>query len=353
MLERPFHLITVFWGERFRRYFLDYLVASLLAPGNLPMLNSQGLCKFLIATYPEDWQAMQDDPRFLALWHYIEPTFLQIPPCPIGVHGCTHMGVGHKIACEIAHKEQAFAAILAPDSIISDGAIAALMRHAENGKKLVWAPACLRLAEEPFLRELTAMAVIGHRGLVIVASGAQLAEASIRSLHSAARPFEWDAPYVPTNRGQPCVFWRVSGNDGFLIYCLSWAPLLIDYAAVPIHDTSCLETWTSDGDYCFKNLGEIDALHIVRDSDELVYAGFTPEREQPVDLAGCFRDIPRNDIDAMKTEGIAQNFNSGLFDPLKQRAFLEPVLWHGHELDDRWPALASRARAIIEMALAT
>lgn len=352
---RPFHFITVFWGARFTDYFAEFALPSLLAPGNLPSLKTSS--KLLIACYPQDAATLKTTTIYRKALQYVEIVFLNLPKCPPNKNGCQHMGVGHKMACQIAYDERGYGCILAPDTIISDGAIAALQRHAEDGKKLVLAPACLRLAEEPFFRELMAMGALSQRsrkssGEPIIATGAQLAEASIRSLHSASRINEWDAPYLPVSRGAPCVFFRASGNEGFLIHCLSWAPLLIDYAAFAEHDTSCLENWTIDGDYVFKNLGDPSAAHVVTDSDELVYAGFTPRDEQPIDLTYYFRDMPQSDMEAMKLKALRDNYECGIFDPLKKRLFHEPVLWHGHELDERWSMLASRARGLVDRALA-
>lgn len=356
MTPRPFHFITVFWGSRFTDYFAEFALPSLLAPGNLPSLKSRA--KLLIACYSEDADAIRCTTIYQKMLRYADVVFFDLPPCPSNRNGCQHMGAGHKLACQYAYEERAYGCILAPDTIISDGAIAALQFHAERGKTLVLAPACLRLAEESFFRELTAMGALSYRsrkssGEPIIASSAQLAEAAVRSLHSASRINEWDAPFAPNGRGAPCVFFRASGNDGFLIHCLSWAPLLIDYAAFAKHDTTCLENWTIDGDYVFKNLGDLDSVHVVRDSDELVYAGFTPKDEQAIPLHQYFRDMPQNDLETMKASAMRENFNCGLFDPLKQRLFREPVLWHGHELDERWPALAQRARKIVDGALAT
>ena len=59
-LDRPFYFIVVLWGERFRKYFLDFCLASALSPGNIPALLASRRSKFLIATRPEDWAAMRE-----------------------------------------------------------------------------------------------------------------------------------------------------------------------------------------------------------------------------------------------------------------------------------------------------
>ncbi len=58
MLDRPFYFILVLWGERFRNYFLDLCLPTLLSPRNLPALATRPRSKFLICTRPHDWAAM-------------------------------------------------------------------------------------------------------------------------------------------------------------------------------------------------------------------------------------------------------------------------------------------------------
>src|SRR5262249_29649524 len=150
-----FHFIAVVWGEAFSRCFLEYCVASLLSPGNLPALKTRQRSKFLIATLPTDWAFMNATPIFRELTRYVDRAFIEIPPCAERKSSCEHMGVGHKIACEMAYREKAYATIFAPDCIISDGTIRQLQHHAAQGVELVWVPA-LRFAEEAFLGYLRA-----------------------------------------------------------------------------------------------------------------------------------------------------------------------------------------------------
>src|SRR5262245_59085189 len=97
VLDRVFHFIVVLWGERFRTYFFEYCVPSLLSAKNIPSLRTSRRNKFLIATRPEDWDAMLRTPIFGVLSRYIDPVYIEIPPCPAGRSGCEHMNTGHKI----------------------------------------------------------------------------------------------------------------------------------------------------------------------------------------------------------------------------------------------------------------
>src|SRR5215217_117467 len=100
MLERSFYFIVVLWGARFCNYFLDFCLPTLLAAGNLPSLQTKQRSKFLVCTRPEDWAALQKAPVFRLLSQYVEPVYVEIPPCPPGIPGGVHMGIGHRRGCE-------------------------------------------------------------------------------------------------------------------------------------------------------------------------------------------------------------------------------------------------------------
>ena len=131
MLDRPFYFILVLWGERFRNYFLDLCLPTLLSPRNLPSLATRPRSKFLFCTPPDDWAAISASPIFQLLARHVEPVYIEIPPCPPGVSGCVHMGIGHRRGCELAYEAKAYPFVLTPDSIFSDGTIARLQELAD------------------------------------------------------------------------------------------------------------------------------------------------------------------------------------------------------------------------------
>src|SRR5580698_6044031 len=338
-LQRPFYFIIVLWGERFRDYFLRYCIPSLLSPGNLPSLSTGSPSKFLIVTRPDDWAAMQQAPIFSALSRHIEPVYIELEPCPPGRSGYQHMGVGHRIACDIAHRDKAYATILTPDSMLSDGSVARLQELARSGTQLVLT-AALRFGEEPFLghlRELGALPQMSssNSDLPAVISGRQMAYAAVNGFHSETLAYEWDAPGIKIIC--PAAWWRVPKEDGIVLHSLSWAALLLDYSAIPEHDTSTFDQWTLDGDYLHNNAKVLTKMHVVQDSDELFLASWGPLAEGatrkarfPFDryLAGYF---------------FRQNFLSGFYDPLKRKLFFLPVRWHANPLNEKWDAVERNA----------
>ena len=334
--ERPFYFIVVLWGERFRNYFLDYCLASALSPGNIPALRPSRPSKFLIATRPEDWEAMRRSELFQLMERYVESVYIEIPPCPPGMSGCQHMGTGHRIACDMAHRDKAYAMVLTPDCMLSDGSVARLQELADRGTHLVLT-AALRFGEEPFLGHFEKLGVIGgkSRGTPLAITGRQMVYAAVNGFHSETLAYEWDAPGLMVI--SPAAWWRVPGEDGIVLHSLSWAPLLLDYSAIESHDTSTFDQWTLDGDYLFNNSKEMTRIHVVQDSDEVFLASWGPMAERPVSkgrfpfdyrLAGHF---------------FRQSFYSGFFDPLKRELFFLPVRWHSQPLNEQWAEVEARA----------
>ncbi len=345
---RPFHFIVVFWGDAFRDYLVDYCLPSLLSPGNIPSLT-RGRHRFIFCTTAADWGALVRTPIFALLERHIEPLFVEIPPAPPGQSGCEHMGVGHKRAAEIVHREQGYGVFVTPDLMLSDGSVAALERRARAGSKVVLC-AAIRFGEEPLFEHFRAAGVIpnGDRplGRALTVTGRQMVAAMMGSFHSETARYGWESPAF-TDFPAAC-WWRVPDEDGIVIHSLSWVPLLVDYGVVDEHDTSAFDTWTLDADYIYRNFGERDGVHIVTDSDEIMLVSWTPLADRPQSLAP--NPLKRLPVlgDWVKGAILRGAMTSGVFDPLKQRIFFKPVRWHARGLTPAWERTEGRAARILD-----
>ena len=350
--EKPFYFAVVFWGETFRNYLVDYCLPSLLAPGNIPVLSG-GKDKFIFCTTSQDWEAMVNTRIFSTLRQYIEPYLVEIPPAPPGKHGCEHMGIGHKLAAQMAHRDGAYGVFLTPDLMVSDGTVAALRRHALVGVRVVLV-AALRFGEEPLFQHLTAMGILkkgerpserAERGTPLAITGRQMAAACLHSFHSETQCYEWDAPYF-TNFPSAC-WWPVDKEDGIVLHSLSWMPFLCDYTAIKRHDTTTLDTWTLDGDYIYRNFGDDPDIYVVTDSDEMMLLSWAPLADRPQSLRpNPIKMLPG--IGQLLKGGILRaSLLSGIFDPLKQRIFFRPVRWHARALTPAWGETEARTARVL------
>jgi hypothetical protein len=348
-LERGFHFIIVLWGARFCDYFLDYCLPSMLSPGNIPALRTRNPSKFLIATRPDDWERMRATAIFRKLERYVTPVFIEIPPCPPGRSGCEHMGIGHKMALQRAFEEKAYAMVVTPDSMLSDGSVARLQDLARGGTKLALAVA-LRFGEETFFAGLRGVGLIGDKrpqdtGDALTITGPQMAAAAVNGLHRETLGYEWDAPIftlIPAAN-----WWRVPGEEGIVIHSLSWAPLLIDFAAIQSHDTTTLDHWTLDGDYIHRNVDWREATHIVQDSDEMFLASWAPMDDGPPTtkptalLKFAFLRDPIHGAQLRRV------YHSYISDPMKRDIFFKPVRWHARPINENWLAVERKSLAIL------
>src|SRR3990167_4911827 len=151
---RPFYFFVVVWGKSFCDYLTHYCIPSLLAPGNIPSLsNNDRLNKFLLCTTIEDWVQLKSHPCIIELQNYLVLEFIEIPPHPLGVSSCQHMGVGHKLATERCFQDRAYGIAITPDLLISDNSIKKIEQYALEGKQIIYC-AVVRLIEEKLFQAL-------------------------------------------------------------------------------------------------------------------------------------------------------------------------------------------------------
>jgi hypothetical protein len=198
----------------------------------------------------------------------------------------------------------------------------------------------LRFGEEPFLAHLREQGLLAdenraNTGTPLVIPGRQMVYAAVNGFHSETLAYEWDAPGVLVI--SPAAWWRVPGEDGIVLHSLSWAPLLLDYAAVDDHDISTFDQWTLDGDYLFNNAGAMKKIHVVQDSDEVFLASWAPLADRPIKkYRAPFENLIAGNF-------FRRSFYSNFFDPLKRKLFFQSVRWHSKALNEQWDIVEQRA----------
>jgi hypothetical protein len=345
---RPFYFHVVFWGEKFRNYFLDLFLPSLLSPDNIPALTGGRTNRLLVATTQEDWEKIQQTEIFRLLETYIEPVHLGIPN-PDG-QGSTMwlMSQGQKAATEMAFRDRAYGIALLPDLVLSDGSVAELQRLARLGKTLVLVPA-LRFAMEPIVAAFKAYGWM-LPGKPMELPARELMSVSLRNLHSEFLRYDWDAPYYAVF--PIASYWKVTNGSGIVVHSFSWAPILIDYSSLTVHRTETFNKSTLDDDYVQKNFPNVSTneayVHVITDSDEFSLVSMTPEAEYtfyPLKERWevkhwFFREWSKGNL-------LDEAFQNNAFDQLKRQLFLIPLKLHGGELSQDWDATVSRSEAII------
>lgn len=336
---RPFFFITVVWGEEFRNIFLNVCLPSLLSGNNIPVLDRRAGNQYLICTTPFDRECIRSSKIFALLERYVGVEFIDIDLPSVTGDKYALMSAGHKNAAERVAKVEAYGLFISPDGMLSDGSIAYLQQMAADGKTCVLASA-LRFGLEPFLETLALRGLMVPGGTITL-SGQELAGIALNLLHPETVRYDWSSPYfsyLPV-----CCFWRVPDNEGIILHSQSWGPMLVSFQGLKHHDTSTFENWTLDGDYVFRNWGDGEGIHVVTDSDDLLYVSFTPLKD--------------------RAEPIVRNWTKGaalrtlafgpLMDPLKRKLLRQPIRVHSTPMSEKWDSLEHEAGMILERELKT
>jgi hypothetical protein len=341
------YLAITFWGEEYRRYFLDYCLASLLAPGNIPAITDKAAARLLIATNERDWAALQAEPTFLAVKSWIS---IEHVPFDEAAYANSHgkmlvMSQAHKRLAERMFEDRANGTFIYPDMIAATGFIAKLQQLRERGYSVVMFMN-VRFANEALLGELKERGLLSP-GEPVALAGKELARLTIRHMHSEMKrsAFESDCD----DFGCSSFFWVVAPDTDILFHCGSWIPSLIDYGSIKRPDYSTFEYCTLDGDYVARNLTDSNSVYFVRDTSELFMISFTPEVIVNYPLAPVLRyRIPRLRTSLKIVAAHRFLYQQSTMDWLIKQQFRLPIRFRGGDSTEReWLSAERRAAAIV------
>jgi hypothetical protein len=338
------YLAITFWGEEYRRYFLDFCLASLMAPKNIPAIKNKLDARFLIATTQADWDAMQSEPIFMAANEHIRFEHLPhaVPDKTTNANKMKVMSEGHKLLAQRMFADRAHGIFLYPDIVIADGAVMRIEELAREGYKVVLC-IMVRFSSEALIAALRADGV-AERGRPIVIDALTLARMSLEHLHSETIRLEFESEI--TDQGACSFFWVVNPGRDVLFQCTNWAPILIDYSSLHHHDDSTFDEWTLDGDYVAKNFAKADDYYVVRDTSELFIGSFNDEAKvsSPRTKFWLYRFGPLRR--ALKAARARENMDAQhVLDEAKREFFRIPIRVRGGNATESEWTLAERQGA--------
>jgi hypothetical protein len=361
-LRHPFYFLVPFWGQRYREYFVNFCLPSLLAANNLPLLNAtDGHC-ILIATTLDDWRAIENLPIMRRIRPHVRPKLLEIPEpqyetSPGSSSAIQYLNICQKKLLEAAYRERCYGCLLWPDFVISDGMVASLLDHAKCGRHLVLASA-LRQSQESIIAELT---VGGHLSKDVPAAISaqpislaprELARLQVCYLHSEVEMAEEGSGREPFS--SPFRYWKMPRRDGIILYAFLLHPMLMDFTAVSNHDTKCMEHDFFENVYLGRNFYSHD-VYVVQDSDEFGILSLTPDAINRIPPL-LTKPPPKSGTIATFLQRVriraSMHFHARLLnDPLKRDIFLLPISWHTEDLNEEWTQQVRRTNAILNRAI--
>ena len=237
---------------------------ALLAPGNIPALTAEWPARFIIYTRAEDIHRITDSPNYARLAAVLPVEFKTIDAELLADKYSALTRIHHGVLGTALY-EHAAIVWLVPDAIWGDGSLRTVSRAAAAGKRAVMQPA-LRVVKDdamPVVRDLLAGRECDGfkpRDLVRIAIG---------HMHPYYRACYWNDPQFNTN--PPLVFWGV-GDEGVLARGFHLHPLML-FPSKQVHAF----TSTFDDDLPLLVCPDLEAIHVVTDSDDAFHIDLTEE----------------------------------------------------------------------------
>jgi hypothetical protein len=343
------YIAITFWGENYRRYFLDYCLASLMASENIPAIANKSDARLLIATRSDDWDAIQSDPVFISAKDHITIEHIphEVPVNPPYDRKMFLMSDGHKLLTRRMFQDRACGVIVFPDFVFANGAIKRIEQLHADGNKVVMC-LCVRFANEGLLADLRCRYPVGQP---INVSAQELASLAIKNMHSETARLDFDA--AKSDRGGVSFFWTVTPGQNVLFHACNWQPILIDYASLSVHDTSTFDNWTIDGDYITKNFPDVHDIYVVTDTTELFFCNFATESSVSFSKKAFLPyQLPflRRALKILRARECLERF--GILDSVKKYCFRVPIRVQGGPASDAdWCETERRAGAVIDQVM--
>jgi len=316
----PFYYVMVVWGEKYVESLLKVTLPCVMAPRNLSALSNLEESRFLIITTPEDEPKIADAPIFSSLRDTITTQILTPPWLDHDLPYFLKAARGHMMAAELAVENGAFCVYLAPDFVLSDGALLHLESLARQGKEAVMIPG-IRLVRESLLQELAQRNLFKPDSPISLSSRA-LVDMALGHVHEEDQRYNWGHPCFA--RAPVVCTWNVQKEKGLLIRAFHLHPILVSMQG--IRDLSSLESNTIDGDFLGYNIGDWDKIHVEQDSDNIVMFSLTEKDERRLPLIPNVASIER----------VGALAYSVLVNPLHRYFFTKAIKLHCAELNENW-----------------
>ena len=277
--EGGLHFITPVWGMEYTRCFVNVCLPSLLAPGNIPSLKTDGQSIYNIYTTPDDLRVIQNSPAFDLLrrclpvfFHPIRQEVDQTTNQYFVQSDCYRRGI------RTADEANAGIIFLNADVVVADGGIRALAKILTSGKRAILALG-IRLNKNA----VSARLLEHHRssaGAVISVKPRELAALALPNIHQITKAHLFHGEGEDLHPAG--LFWRV-GNEGLLAHCFHLHPLVV----CPKVKNAPFSI-TIDEDYLMASCPDKNDHYIIQDSDEFLACELTDENRK-------INGIPRTD----------------------------------------------------------
>ncbi len=214
--EDIFTMGCIVWGAEYVGNFLKYNLRSMLSPGNVPALRTQGRLVMSIVTDADGERRMREHPVFHELARYADVEFTLIPPELIGIlrqgHLVQHFYIlyGMLDHCSIyfAQGARSHLFMIPVDAIVADGSLNNMANYRRLGYECCGGGNIVA-ETETFLPALDSR--FGDEGAILI-STEDLATLAVEHAHHYFRSQVLASENVDFGKHPRELFWPVEGG---------------------------------------------------------------------------------------------------------------------------------------------
>lgn len=265
MNERTFVLCTAVWGEEYSRIFSDVCLRSLLASGNLPVLAGSG-SKYIMHVDDAAHSHLQESKEIEEVARHLSIQFIIIPDELKQKYRNKFelMSLCHKEAIGIADSERLPIIFMSPDVVCSNNMVERLVELRCAGKRAVMV-AGLRLAKESAVPALGTHVNDG----ILSLKPRDLVGISFQHQHPWMQAMNWDSDEFFSI--DPTHLYFGDAKQALIARCWHLHPLMVHP-----QERDCSFESTIDDDYVAAACTDLEGIHVVTDSDEMVLFELSP-----------------------------------------------------------------------------
>lgn len=320
---RTFDVVTVVWGPEFRQLFLDVCVPNQLTRGNLEALPPGS--RYRVFTSSDDADVFERSPALCQVKQIMPVDIVVMPKLSARSKSrFTRMTACHRRALIDARETRSAAIFLCADHLLSEGALATVVRRHDAGSRAVLCTG-VWVERDGFLAALRARD--GIRAL----SAREMVSAALEHLHPSTRALMIDGER--TARRPHNVYWDVPG-EGLLVRCFDLHPLMVD----PLR-RNALPQETIDGHYVRHACPVRENVHVVSDSDELLVIEMSRADQAKVDT------IPGG-ISVWKAAAMIARC-----DPHQESYWSQPIRFHARDIGEAWATVEEQSKRFADQAM--
>ncbi len=325
--------ITPVWGESYLDIFLNVSLPSQLAPHNLPSLANPQCVVYQIYTQLQDVPRLEASPIIARLNRILRTEIIGAREINFNAsHHYNPFNDCYRMGMKAAEREQAAAVFLTADQVWADGSLSHIIGLGDNGCRAVMisGPRVNQATSIPILKKY-----LDGQNVLNIPSG-EAVKLTMAHMHPWDRSLFWREDGL----GRPASFmyWSIP-NEGYIMRCFHFHPVLIN----PKNGFPRFHGTIDGSDFVRKACPDLKELHVVQDSNEVMYFSLAPPEQSSEWIDRPKTDI-RDTISWARTMGISRH---NLY------YLRETVRFHTGKISEKWNSVEKKSDVIVELLLKT